>query len=137
MDCYNGCGAPLVDGVCLYCGREYSEAKPAIIHGIIDVEDLDDLEDALEEVEEIVAMGTSFGPSYEPGLMEYDDYPRSFEDAQKTLGMFTVTALGLGVFFAFIGLLPLGLVTVVFGLGCALAGGIRQYKHNKEETHDI
>lgn len=153
MDCYAGCGAPLVDGVCEHCGRIYEEAKPVIIHSMTDAPE-GDIDLTLKEImsgksytskihhithqgeDEIVAMRTDFGPSYEPGLMEYDDYPRSFEDSQSTLGVLTVIPILIGVFFSLIGLLPLGLATVVFGLGCALAGGIRQYKHDKEEAHD-
>ena len=148
MDCYNGCGAPLVDGECQYCGKSYQEEM-----GVFSLEDLvtslssmgqrlnavgisiDVDEEEEEDEEEIVAMGTKGIPALPPPLT-VSTYPRAFEDTQSTLGVFTVVGVLIGVFFLLIGLLPLGLLTTVFGLGCALAGGIRQHKHDKEETHD-
>ncbi len=142
MECYNGCGAPLVNGTCEYCGRNYADLHVSSFRDIIEANALlrffgADVEE--EEEEEIVAMGSKeeiikadFGPSYEPGLMESSYYPLDFEDGQKTLGLLTGTLLIFGALSGFVSpgaALPL----LAAGLVTALIGGIRQWRHKETE----
>lgn len=139
MDCYDGCGAPLVDGVCEHCGRTYP-TEPLITFNVSGI-----IEDALEseEEEEIVAViepdnpdegrpePMSFGPGYEPGLMEYG-IGGTFEDAQATLGMATVAFIIIGALFGFFAP-AIALPFLGIGLLAGLTGGIRQWRHKEEE----
>ena len=128
MECYDGCGAPLINGVCEHCGRTYPDLIEVSFDDIID-----DANDRLDKVEEeIVAMGSNdfgtYGTSYSPTWDDEMPYPREFEDTQKTLGVATGAFLFIGAVFGLFAP-PLALPFLAIGLLAAITGGIRQLTH--------
>lgn len=146
MECYDGCGAPLVDGVCEHCGRVYKDLLIDKINDIIEAANqrLDKVENDFEEV-----VKTDLGPSYEPGLMESQsgswndgkeiramtvdtDHGYPFEDTQKMLGVATVSFLLIGGVFGLFAP-PLALPFLIIGLLAAMTGFVRNLRHKESE----